>query len=950
MKEFNYLLDPNLIQTISLNKLNSARDGKLNISDPTNPFMFLLENSANITASNMQALEAVIRRMYPDLALTLQDLFPYFNQNEMNNLFSVPSEAVFLLYINKKDFTNYSKFKNGYYKGVIPKYSTITVSDKYIFTLLNNIDIKYYPKSNKLLTKYIFSNLSISDTVNDDIDNFIIKDANNNEWFLLMFPVKQLERFVFKDNVISTMTYKKTFNIKDYYNFISVKTNNPYTNEKIDVNIALDSYNVDPDVPTLILTVEKGKIILELPIVYTIKNSVSDVFYFELFTTKGQLTLPLSSYTNEEFVLTLPNDIIYDTFEEDEVFNINQISHFLKAKTNTYGGKNQTDFNYIKNKVINYTTGDNKLPITLDDIISKLKENGFEYKYTIDNIFKRYFLINRDIVDIKDDVYINANNYNETISLSRLNTYSNKIKFIDRENEDISAIVIEPYQIFEQVDGKIIPLTDAEMDNIEYLANNDIDAYNERNLFFNPYKYVLDYNDLLKARIYDMSSPSIKDTDTYYENPSVDLNITISNKTIVRDKNKYRIRYFIKPDKEFLSLDLDYVKAQIDVRLNSGNTIKYGSSLQQVNGSFFFEFIIPFDPYINDDDFIKIYSIYGNIGEAEVTNKSKCIFSIYSNDPAMSVKEPGDISYIADPDKVILIYNEESIWDFIKRLNSLFVNYSVEYTERKYEIYEKDVYLTYKENVYELDNDGLPKLYPNKDNTDFELKIVHKKGDIIKDDKGNPVVLHKKGEVKLNDKGEPVIDKTLGMIHLLNIFLIDDVYLRTSADNFKAYLLDYLKELRQILFTEIPILNKKMLENTELQYLSNYTLGKVILDYNHTYVTLDNFLKPILEIYISEYNTSFTLSEKVKDTVKNIIAFYLTKKSFKIKDLEQVINNYLGEEVLAVKVNLFNNKENLPIINYTEKSSRFVLSKKLEYNEYKQTVVSSDITIKIIKI
>ena len=956
MEKFNYLLDPNIIQQQSLSNLSKALKNKLNIVDPNNPFMFLLENGANITAANMQAMGALIRRLYPDLATSLEDIFPHFNQDELNNIFSVPSEAMFVLYINKDDFTAYSKEKSGYYRAVIPKYSVVTISDNYIFTLLNNVDIKYYPKSNKLLTKFIFSNLDIADKTNDTVENLIVKDNNNKEWFILFLPIKQLERIVFKDNIISSMVYKKKFTIRDQFNYLKAETINPTTNSLINVNVSLDEFNTNPDVPTLLLKVLNGEIEVELPVIYNIKNLISDTFRYELFVTKGQLELPLASYAADKFILSLPGEIDYSDFSEDELFNVNQIAHRLKAKTNTYGGKNQVDFETIKKRVIEYTTGNNDMPITDTQIKEKLNEFGFDYKYTIDDVFKRDFLVNKTISNIDPKVLINANNYSEVIRLSKLDKYSDKIKFIDRDEEDINAIVIDPFQIFEKEDRDLIPLTNYEMDKVRDEANGDIDAYNKRKLFFNPYKYVLDYNNVLKVRIYDVTRPSIKDLDTNYENPSVDVVVIIDKKIISRTADsKYKIRYYLKPDSDILTLNMDYVKAQIDVELNEDSNIIYHADLVKDNGSLYFEFIIPFDAYITEDDGIKIYSAYGRVGEAMVKNKTKVKFSIYSTDPELSNLDHGDYFFIQDVKKVLIIYSEESVWDFVQKIDSLFTNYSVEYNERKFKLYDQDVYLTYKENVYELDNDGLPKLYPKDTNgdgkvDDYDLKIVHKKGDNVLDEDGKPVILHKKGDIILDEAGEPIIDKKLGMSHILNIFLIDDLYLRTSAEYFNYYIVNYLTILRQILLVEIPRINKKLLDNTDIKYLSNFTLGSIIIEYNYGYLTLDNFLTPELLLYINELDSKFLLTEDIKTKIKNIIETNIEKPVVKIRDIEREIEDYLGEDIVASKLKLFKDRDDIAVINYTERSTRFIISKKLEYNDNKETIVTSNVTIKIVKL
>ena len=939
----NYLLDPNLIQKEGLSKLEQALDSKLDITDPTNPFMFLLENNANVAAETLQGYAALLKRMYPNLAKVPKDLFPHFNQDALVDIYSIPSSAIFNIVINVNDFMKNTTLENGYNKSIIPKYSYITVDDTYTFTLLNDVDIKYYPNSKKVIAKLKGEqNLKISESENTYLETHFFKDENNNEWIVIRLPLKQLLRYKIVDTFVSSVAYKKTFTIEDYYNFAIIKTINPTTDTKIELEITHDDYNINPDIPTMIVRAFEHNVELELPVIYNIKGNVSDKFDIELFTTKGELDLPITNYDASKFVLTIVN-------EEDvaDVFKISDVNHFISAYTNVTGGEKELDFTSLKNKIIDYTTGDNKIPITLEEIKEKTHRYGYRYRYTVDTIFKREFLINKPIININPNIIKDTNDYQDTVTIYKPDTNDTKIKFVNNDN----SIIIEPYQIFEFKDNKLNILTKGEMDIIKNLPKIDMDSYNNRKLLFNFFKYILDNDDKLEYRIYDVSNPSIASTAAEYNNELLGTITVIKNRTIIRYDNKYEIEFVVDALTNILDFDIDDLYAELSVVLDNDREIKYKAKAELVDTTIKFSFTVNYDPYITKEDLIKIYSDYGEIKTAYIGNDFKARLKIYTTDPAAAKGTNFKIKDLEDKTAVAVLYEDESSLNFVTKIDTLFSNYYIEYTDRKFKTYEEDVYLTYKEDVYEMDTDGLPKLYPvydeNDNVVDYEVKVIHKKGDNVLDDNGQPIILHKKGDVIIDEQGNPIIDPVYGIEHKINIHFLEDIYLRTSNIEYAKYILQYYSELKEILEKEIPELNKQLLENTKFKYISDFNLSKVILNYNYSYLILDNFIKPTVVLYVDKENINFALTKQHRMSIIDKFEEYLVS-NFKVSDLEKSIEEIMGEDVKSVKVELLENRD-LRYVEYSEKSSRFIINKILKYDN-NNLYVDADISILIVKI
>lgn len=101
-----YRYNPTNIQRVILDHLNDVTNGKIDIVDPTSPFVFLLEASSVNAAAAMQENRLNLRRQYKQLAQSVDEIYPHMSDKNFINLFAIPSKAKFTFMIQMTSFEN----------------------------------------------------------------------------------------------------------------------------------------------------------------------------------------------------------------------------------------------------------------------------------------------------------------------------------------------------------------------------------------------------------------------------------------------------------------------------------------------------------------------------------------------------------------------------------------------------------------------------------------------------------------------------------------------------------------------------------------------------------------------------------------------------------------------------------------------------------------------------
>jgi len=936
-----YIYTPSAIQSKILSELEKGLNEELEITDPTNPFMFLLESNSIVTASAMQEVARNVKKMYPQLATEKEDLYHHLTNNEIDDIFASPSHGTFRFFINLDNLLSFGFDNGNYVEIMIPKFTSVTVND-YKFLLVNDIIVRYYKSSKKPFVKLIGNESLISKDKNILIPSGIITDNTFKEWIMFELDLQQLEYTEILDSIIESKPFYREIAITNRFVYADIyKITDTGLNP---INKTYSNFVYNPDKVTMYLRPLEDKLILEMPMVYIMDGSGVGNIKIDLFTSHGELNIPLFEYNQDDFKIEYPKNMT----SSNNTQGLNSISILIQGIGNTYGGRNELSFQELKEKIVMHSTGDNVLPITESEIKEELGKLGFSLYGKIDTLLNRNYIITKEIGDLGYDV--------NTLP----DIFSDMVKFTAQDIDDVfikirnQSLIINPFIILKLEDGIISRLSNTEIE--EFYTNLDLNqklniTKGDTKYFYTIYKYVADFKDTLKIRAYDINEPTILNNRDIIVNDTINSLITTDNFTVSRLKDDYIIRFYINPDDNFKSLTVDKIKLQLDLINKYGNKFSYFGYVEDLGDKYLGTVVINTTGLIDEENMIELNNFVSNITVGSIELYSKANLIIYYEDKLVNDTDTIINKYMINDGTGL--YMETFDIELGKFLKYLYTNYDVTYTTRKYKTYEEDVYLTYEEDVYELDDTGTPVVEyidTNGDGVydDIQFKILHKKGDIVYDEDGNPIIKHKKGDVILDENGEPILDPVLGMEHLVELLMLEfPIRLATNA-YYAEYRIAVYKELTNIVTVELEDINNRLLENTKALYKPRNNLKDVKLIKNGIIYISKNFVTPDVTLYIEDTNMDLDLT-KYKPIINKILQDGL-RKNLRISVIEDTIAKNLGENVISVKIKNLDTVGDIEVKTYTPDSSRIVINKLLTLDNSGQLLPDLDININVVGI
>jgi len=927
------ILDPASMQAASMNRLEKALNGEFDIVDPNNPMAFLMENTSVLTATMMQGIETNMRQMYPVLANDKSDLYNHINDSEINDIIATPSEAIFSIFLLLTDIVEYGKEDAYGYSVKIPKYSFITVNGL-TFTLLNDVSVKYFANGS-VYAEILYDDLDLAINVNKTVESSIVTNADGVKHVLLSLPIKQVKRYEVRETLLYKQPFIKDVIVEDSFTFLKATSVSTALKREIELEKTFSEFVYNPNKPSILIKPLETALRLEVPSVYLINNDITSYVDLEIYTTRGDIVVPLSTYSADEFEMT------YNMSAAEIDNNINSISTFILATTYTYGGRAEVTFEELKEKVVQYSTGDNKLPITIDEIKDNVKKNGYEFMFVTDTVTKREFAIAKYLNNLGYNVLSNVDLFMGELVLDLTKVYSSKIVNVD------DSIIINPFQRFNLKDGKLIPLTDSEEETLLNNSKVDLTSYNKDIVLLNPYLYILDYKKSLSTRIYDINQPTINDVKTIFNNGPVSP-VEFEDRVIKRKKFGFEFYFYLTDDNNLDKVLLDKTLAQLDITVSNVTRLSYKGEviLDEYIGVYIY-FDIDLEGHISEDDKMLFINADSDVNSAYVDIESDMTLYIYSTDEDVSGVETYDVASIVDEDAKAILYIEEFTTSLAMNLDSIYRNYNVKFSDRKFKTYEEDVYLTYKTDIYEIDEDGTVLLKYDESTGEDELVIKYNAGDTVLDENDEPVILHRAGDIMLDENDEPIIDFVGGLEHIIDLMLFEDGFTKSTNTDYIDYTLTYLQQLTSVVTDEIPLLEEGLIENTKFKLTALNTIKPVSILIGGEWVTYSNFIYPTITINVlrgEEILVDDVLEAKITMVLQELLSTNVV-----LNTIEEVLKNIIGENVISVRISDIVDTE-ISSIEYKEDSGRFILTKELTKNINGESIVKSKIKINVIAI
>lgn len=952
-----YMYNPEMVQKEILDMIVNASKENITITNAMSPFNLILETIA-VNSANA-ALESIshIRKLYPSLALTIDDLMTHVSDDEIDGMVSKPSDATFNFFINLTDLESngYKPENTNYIETTIPEKTFINIQDVY-FTLLNDIVIKYYPESNSVFVEHLQNNNVNSIKDQGILPSGIVTTSDGHRYIFFSCRIKQLKLITKTFNPIAAEGFDHTLNISQDYKFyhLDVKYKNNKTNNKfVSLPVKYNESYINPLVQSAYVKFTDNintngfkdlfSLRVKIPDIYFIEHDLSGTILVEMYETMGGISLALDKISLADYKVTLG-----DTSKNHSTATIPDINFYVGSNSTVANGSSGLSFEEIKENIINNAKGNINLPITVHQLDYDNKIDGFEIFKITDTVTERTFISAKNLdktpqqfIKALQDVYFN------TVSFTLENYLHNDSVTIFEE-----SILIKSNSIFKNKNGVISLISQEEKDNLNKMSDFvKVEHFKTNKYFFNPfYYYISREENITNSKVYSFDNPVLENLVINSVNQNIEYKTNIDDYYISKTDEGYKILLRILKNDEMNDIANEDLKVIIAIPLLTKNKLFIKGVYNEQTD--LYEFDIISRMYLDKEDNIRIENGEATTYYNLTPLKNKLDVYIYTTDP--TVEDPynylkEDLKFVTE-DFVVLAYETFNI-ELGRRIDYIWNKLYINYTERRYKKYQEDVLGVYEQNVYEKDIYTGFEFTPYKDGSEFgiEYNKLHSKGDPILDNKGEQVILHHKGDIMLDKNNMPIIDDIGGMIRYIDICMLDYEFKVSNYIVYQTYNNMAIKQLEAYLFDILPRKNKKLLEHTTLYYKSYKSSLPILVKINDAYFSINSSISPYIKITYNQGDKIKLNSndlDNMETIVGGIIDKYLENSVIKLEALRNEIKAALGENVIAVQITNIE-PTNSEVITFKDKSKRLSMKKKLHLTDWNQLIVKYDLTLNV---
>jgi len=945
------IYDPTKMQQLVLNNISNFE-----IMDPTNPCVMLLEATTSIASASAAESLASIKKIYPSLASSNDDLLHHVSDKELQGLFSHPAETNLIIYLNARDLKNNGYAPNdpatgnplGYVETVIPSGTEIIVTN-IPFTILNDIVVKLYD------TGVVFAEQGISpDPVAINSTGIlaagIVNFPDSEPWVMVEVLTKQVKKNIITRPVTVSEGFKLQVAHTDMYHYSEVffrdtTTNNIWT--KL-INTHSDNY-INPSIPTVFITVGDKLVIYEIPDVYLISGQVGGEIKIVMYETLGSLDLPIYKYPMSEYIV-VPSQTPIDPANNVATATIANITMYANSRDTINGGTTGYTFPELKDAIINNTLGHEVLPITDSQLSRVAMTQGFEIYKIVDIITERIYSASRNIAKYDSDlVYAKPDVFFNTLSLETSSINNTTIIV------DTNYIMVPSKTLFKEVNGIINILSDSEVTTLETLSDMALVTYlRTNNIFFTLYHYYIDTTstDISATKVFDLDSPIMKNIRIIGKNTNIIPRANVGKYGIVRNSTGYKIVLTIITSKDLDNSNTNMIHGQLRIpTFDKGSYIDilgvYDPSLKTMTFDIATKFNILGDttigitngisdivsPFINISETATISIYTEDVGIVDSSNYYRSKIGISNNINNVTVIDVEDIV-------LVLGRSVKYIW------NRMFITY----TNNKYKKQLADKPKVYLTDIYEEDSvtgstiliqtsaSGVKSTYTNR---------LHVAGDPVLDGLGNPVYEYHKGDVILDSNQLPIIDVYSGVIRHLDMLMLEYEFLAANSLPATNYLNSIKDILNGWLFNDMAIINAKVLENTVALYKSYKKATPIDVNVGTSRVISPYKVMPVITLYSTSANYSTLEITNLQTTIGYILHDYLDRPSVNIAEIRTAILAAMDSSILSVKIDGLEISNNSEVFSMTNPSTRLTIDKNLELSTSDKLEVNYNVIVKV---
>lgn len=952
LDDFKY--NPSAIQRTILEVLDEVTSGTVDIVDPTNPFVFLLEASSVNTALAINENVINLRKQYPALAQTEDEVYLHMADDDFVNRFAVPSSADFIFSINANDIINktvYDPLENNF-KATIPR-DTQFIVDDIIFTLQYPIHIRRF-NNGLVQISYDGDVVTPLQTLSNSLIEYTVRrDSAGLDWVFFKIPVSQ---FVVDTTYFTTqqsITFSQDILFTNQYYFVRVYTRGDNTS-----NVWKEIYTThtdqvfDPFKATVVIKVYESKINIFIPSIYLNTNLIGGDIRVDLYTTKGDITVNLSNYKADSFTVKL---MAIDELRDLTPYTTAMLgmTFYGYSEQVVSGGTNGISFAKLRERVIFNSIGDRQLPITNVQLESYVNNKGFDLVKNIDVVTNRVFLATKKLPNPINYKLLTPASIGITSFISRIGV----LKTYDSVRNNADRITILSDNLYESNNGILSMLNSTQINAIKSLPITAmVEAINSKQYLYTPFYYVLDSSlREFEVRPYHLDQPKASALSFLTQNETLQLPVNTSKYELIKIPNGYRLIIVTVSGTFYKQLADNLIGAQLAYYPVGENHLAYVPGVMTGHTAddertFTFDIITNYDLDVNDNLCITNAKMFTHENIKTWVNLTTDFFIFHTTSSSTNKFVPDVADSLLGkfllPNGSVTNTQEKITLELGTSLKNLWSRSRSMASGLEYAKHTVDIPLLADKNIYAIDP-ITNSAFSFDGNGEIVYTIITPVGDPLLTEEGLPLYKHRVGDVVLDGEGKPTIlggpsvDKEIDLLH------VDGKYYFANDDVFIEYKNELAGIINTWVTTDLKSIQALLLEQTKIFFYPKTTLGMVKIYPDSTsedHVSSEQSL--VIDLFVKDkiYKDAGMRQQLIEGTIQ-LIDTYIDSMNINLTELTIMLKTFYNESVVSLNINGLGGSKNYQVINVALEHNRLCLKKKLTIQQDGRLIIKEDVTI-----
>lgn len=951
------LRNPSLIQSLMLNELDAQvnpdpTNPTYDIPDGTLPFVFLMECGSIETSGNISEIEALMRRLYARQAVTQEELYLHMSDDDYIGRFATPSSTPWTLILDYDEIIAKAVpfGDQGLKRIVIPRLTEFGAPGL-AFTMQYPIQMTVM-RHGGVTVEYVLDKESPIQALTTNIvqwDMMISKTDNQRRRLMMLnIPVYQFKVSSYSDtlNPESLFQTSYTFDNQFYYAraYISRDDETTWT----EVNTTHSDLSYDPDKLTVVFKVLNNTLEVSIPTIYVTTGMAEGSIRIDIYTTQGVIDRDMGTVRDTDF------SVKFNSIDDNKTFTapLDTLTTCQPlARGRVTGGADAMSFATLREQVINNTTGPMQVPITNAQLTAQLDRRGYSLVTNVDNITNLQYLASRRLGRPEAlDVVSGAG-----VAMSEITFNMDALSGSTHVSDNGYRMTLLPSMLYSFNNGKVTPLTDEAIARLDGMsAEQRAREMNGTRYVYSPFHNVLDAtNNNFDMRPYYLNNPVITQKLFVGENDTANLQVSIQEYDIFSTDTGFTVRVKLESGEAFRKLEDNQIVLQIGYQPEGEN--RWASvngrlmGVQDNERIYEFDIITNFD--VNSDSQLRtmnmsMFSLAQDDYYAPLnTNLDITVCVVNSVTPGYQPNELDEMVQVhLLPNQFMTVTRERLKTTLGYDLTRLWRRSRPVLSSESYKKYEFNVPAYYTETVYETDAQGNIIIEINPDGS-LDYKVLHRVGDPVLDDDGNPVMAHRAGDPILDAYGNPILLDARKLLYETTLFMVDGLFYYANERDAAAYATEIPMEIVAWIQNDISVLDSKLLGEAELFLYPTTTYGDTVASIREGQkITIPVDQAFTLTFYLSKSGyTNPTIRPSLIANAKSIVNEYLERSTISMSDIISKLQETSGDDVMAIEATGLGGNNNFTIITVEDDAVRLAVRKKLVVLPNQELTVEDDV-------